>query len=457
MKTPRFPTRFVLSLLVLLLALALRGWRLERWTGFGYDQERDAFLIRSILKDRRLMLIGAKSAPTGLYTGSLYLYLMAPFYWLFRFDPLGGAVFAVLAGALTTALLIWSGSKLVNFRVGVIAALLYATSLAMINYDRTPWNPTLLMATSLVLVTSLIMASRAAPASRWWVMAGLALGFSFHLHFAAFYLAFFTLMVWLAARPRLHRNALLGIFAFLFLISPLVLFDFRHDFLLVRQLEGLLRSGSGGPASFALRFFDSGRVALEAILYVWIPKRPIGLLALVPLTAGLVFPRRKDLPLFSVGLAATAVAATALTRTRVVPYYFMPLFPLTYLLIASAFDRLFRAGRGRLLLALGLLSLSIGVNLKAMRSRTPSLSLWAKKQAVKLILDRRDGRPFRLSVTADPGRDFGFDYLFVKEGVAAPRGGGGSVYTIVVPNGAYGIEGDIVYDGVGVVFPSHEG
>lgn len=454
----------ILAGLILLTALFLRFWQLEKFAVFDYDQERDAFLIREILINHRLMLIGAKSGPTGLYTGSLYLYLLAPFYWLFRGDPLGGAVLAGLVGVLTTAGLIWFGAKLFGSAVGLIAGLLYGTSLVMVGYDQIVWNPTFLPITSTVLVGSLLLAKIAKPV--WLIPAGLSLGLSFHFHFAAFYLVIFVVLAILYRRLKLDRNLFLGIAWFLLLISPLLVFELRHQGSNSRQILNSLSGGARETHSFGVQTLDAAQIVIKAILAACLPGPKSGLpilavLVLVGLKSSLRNTLSQDLAfreLIKLGLLLilAAVLVSAGSGMHLVPYYFLPLFPVAFLILARLIGSFFQEGSLTLLTGLIVLAIFLSTNLKALSRRQTPVSLWAKKKAVQTVITAAQGKPFRLSVTADQGWDWGFDYLFLNQGISDPRHSPGPAYTLVVPHDFQGIKSEFIYGGVGIIFPERD-
>jgi 4-amino-4-deoxy-L-arabinose transferase-like glycosyltransferase len=301
----------------------------------------------------------------------------------------------------------------------------------------------------------------------WLGLIGLSLGSAFHFHFAAFYLVIFVLLSLLYIRPPSARKLFLALVLFLFMLSPLFLFETRHQFLISKQLIKLLTLKVSGETPFLLRFLKSTYVAMQSFIYLWVPHRlGIVVVALLIISQLALIIKKKvtqksfgDTRIFIllVLLLSSAAALTALVDTQPVPYYFMPLFPTAFLLLGLFHWRLFKAGGLYFIFGVALIIFATSLNLHQLIKRRASISLWTKKQAVRAIMERSQDKSFRLSVVADLGWDNGFDYLFLKEGISQPRSREGPVFTIVVPYNYQGIQPDLTFGDVGVVLPEDNG
>jgi len=68
--------------------LFLRLYKLDTRLPFGWEQERDAFFVRDILRGK-LTLIGPRVVgPGGFFLPPYFFYLLSPFYFLFKLNPL---------------------------------------------------------------------------------------------------------------------------------------------------------------------------------------------------------------------------------------------------------------------------------------------------------------------------------------------------------------------------------
>ena len=66
----------------------LRFYNLDKRVIFDWDQERDAWVIKQILSEKKLTLIGPRVlGPEGFFLGPFFTYLLAPFYLLTSLHP----------------------------------------------------------------------------------------------------------------------------------------------------------------------------------------------------------------------------------------------------------------------------------------------------------------------------------------------------------------------------------
>src|SRR3989344_1439061 len=93
-------TTYYVLFVILILAAYVRVWRTDKILGFYYDQGRDAQVIWDFIHRGKLFLIGPTTGIEGIFRGPWYYWLITPFYWLGRGDPVWPAVFL----ALTTVL-----------------------------------------------------------------------------------------------------------------------------------------------------------------------------------------------------------------------------------------------------------------------------------------------------------------------------------------------------------------
>lgn len=213
--------------MILLLSLALRLYRFNDLSSFGFDQARDAGIERQMILTGKPTLLGPQTliGDKTIYFGPWHYYLMAPALWLAHFDPVGPDLWTVVLGVATTAVIFAiSGSAL--------AALFYAVFPLAVIYNRFAWNPNTV---PLFCALALLFFSRKRD-----FLAGLFFGLAVQLHPTALLLVLFFLRRF---RWPIILGALVG-------LSPIIVFDFRHQFL---YLHGYLSLFS---ANWAYRGFN---------------------------------------------------------------------------------------------------------------------------------------------------------------------------------------------------------
>jgi len=127
-------------ILILILASFYRLYRIEDYMTFLGDEGRDVLVVYNILHGK-LTLLGPTSSVGGFFLGPIYYYFMAPFLWLFNYNPVGPAIGVALIGIATVFLLYKIALTLFNKRIALIASFLYSISPLVVTYSRSSWNP----------------------------------------------------------------------------------------------------------------------------------------------------------------------------------------------------------------------------------------------------------------------------------------------------------------------------
>ena len=83
--------------IILLTALYIRTYKIDQFLVFLGDEGRDVLVVKGILEGN-LTLLGPRASAGDFFTGPIYYYMMAPFLWLFRLDPVGPAIMVALFG-----------------------------------------------------------------------------------------------------------------------------------------------------------------------------------------------------------------------------------------------------------------------------------------------------------------------------------------------------------------------
>jgi len=259
---------------ILLLGAFLRLYKIGDYMTFLGDEGRDAIVVRRLLVDFDLILIGPGTSIGNMYLGPLYYYLMAPALLLSNFSPVGPAVMIALLGVVTIWF-VWFVTREFfpltfkgttpqgkhNIHYGALAAaLLYAISPVVITYSKSSWNPNIMPFFSLLCIYSIwkiwrLSFSDTVHGSKtkeyiWLVILGISYAFVLQSHYLGLLLLPTIILFWSlvlfrysifdiryskdsktkkADRIQFIRYSIIGGLVFLFLMSPLVIFDARHD------------------------------------------------------------------------------------------------------------------------------------------------------------------------------------------------------------------------------------
>src|SRR3989344_2373520 len=97
-------------LLIILTASFLRLYKISDYMTFLGDEGRDAIVARDILQGH-FTLLGPRASAGDFFLGPVYYYMIAPFLFLTRFDPVGPAIMVALFGIATVFLVYFVGKK----------------------------------------------------------------------------------------------------------------------------------------------------------------------------------------------------------------------------------------------------------------------------------------------------------------------------------------------------------
>ena len=150
------------------------------------DEGRDVIVAREILSGN-LTLLGPRASAGDFFLGPIYYYMIAPFLFLTRYDPVGPAIMVALFGIGTVALVYFFAKEFFGIKAALIASILYAISPLVVAYSRSSWNPNLMPFFSLLLLFLIIKAGKS-QSIRLFVLVGFLLGIAIQLHYLTFFL-----------------------------------------------------------------------------------------------------------------------------------------------------------------------------------------------------------------------------------------------------------------------------
>lgn len=247
-----------LLVVVLGIAFVTRFYRLRELTTFGGDQGVDYLRVFEILKSRRPTLLGPVTH-VGIYLGPLYYYLLAPFFLIFKFDPIAAPVMFALFGTATVGLVYQLAKELFRQKVQSLpffAAVLYAVSPVILESSRAPSQPHLIPFFATLLLISAVRIIEGRGNKLDLAAIGISLAAAIQFHFLAFPLWIFALS--LPYGKDSPYKILWLIVPMAILLFPWILFELRHNFFITNQIFTYLKSGEVGlsPAAYITRVLD---------------------------------------------------------------------------------------------------------------------------------------------------------------------------------------------------------
>lgn len=435
--------RHSLLLLIVTLGLAFRLTQFREWFQFEMDEEVIAWKTRQFWQDGKPFLIGG-GTPFGFHLGPAFYYLSAIPLFITNGDPIGWSWLAALVSILTLYLMWLVGKNLFDRQVGLISALLWATSFTAVMNDRHWWPLVLNPLLTLLVVLSLwhILHQR----TRWWIPLGVVLSLAWQTDLSTLPLLFATGIV-VVKSGKIHSRYLIVAMATLFLsVFPLVIFEYRHPGsnlgkLLTHQFR--LARGTSIPVAIldTLVFVPSalGSLLLPlaaspnlATFYTWckdLAWQRMGLMSpLLTLMAAaiLVYPMflflKRNKPA-GVVLSAVIVAfvigfvAFRIFGGDLFDFYLAGLYPVFLLSSAAGIWALIRRFRGFRWGVAGSVAATVLLNLNFSRISFHPQGLAIKQQAVAWAVRRVEHRQFALESISRCSRYNGIRYLFMQTGI----------------------------------------
>ncbi|MDP3733205.1 MAG: glycosyltransferase family 39 protein, partial [Candidatus Daviesbacteria bacterium] len=205
-------------ILILLLAALLRFYNLPNSFVFAGDEEYQAILAQSLIKDFHIIWIGVNAAHLGFYLGPYWVYFTS--FWLFlsKGDPLITGYISSFIGIATTLLIVLTGSALFNKKTGLMSGLLYAALPLMVFFDQKYWNPTPIPLLSIIMLLSLF---KLKENPKWLLLFAGSFGLLFHTHLSLTPLIFVTIFLVIKQKIKLNKRIIfLSLLTFLLIITP---------------------------------------------------------------------------------------------------------------------------------------------------------------------------------------------------------------------------------------------
>lgn len=245
-------------LLILILTLGFFLRAQETLSGnflFLKDQGRDLLAVKSIVVDKKLTLIGPYTGFRGVFQGPLYYYALAVPFALSRGDPLA-VMWLMLAVSMFAILFAYViGKRFFSETTGLFAAFLFAVSPSAAAAATFIWSPFFILPLMSVFIYFLLDWIQTFSRKSFFLMTSLlGLMFHFEIAFAAPFMITMFILCWHIARKKKQKfPAFLFIGIIVLFLSPLLVFDFRHDHLTLKSIMQMFYGrdiGLGGGEAY---------------------------------------------------------------------------------------------------------------------------------------------------------------------------------------------------------------
>lgn len=214
----------VIIAMLIFLALIIRMWRINEFAIFLSDQAIDSEAVKNITEGN-LTLLGPRASVGQFFNGPTVYYLMLPFYFLLRSDPLAGTIFQIFFQIAAIPFIYILGKRMCTKLTGYLAVLMFTLSPLFVYYSKSAFNsyPAIFLVT---IILYLLTISK----NKYWLflIAGLMTGMLVQTHYLLYVYAFFY-FIYVATSGNLKKIVFFILGAF-FGLSPFLLFEVRNNF-----------------------------------------------------------------------------------------------------------------------------------------------------------------------------------------------------------------------------------
>lgn len=410
----------IILIIVSLFGAFLRFYRLtDLMTYFG-DEGRDMLIIMDIVKGINFPLIGPPTSIADLYLGPIYYYFIAPFAWAFKMSPIGPAVFVVLLGIFSIPLIYFVAKKYFNNITGIFAAIFLAFSPLTVRFSRASWNPNPMPFFSLLSLLFLYYFYQTKK-NKFLYLATVCFGVMLQLHYLAILLIPFLLFIVLRIKKKANKKPLLiSLIIFILLLSPLFIFDLKHDFVNIRGFIIISKNRSVEGFNF-IDLLSRSRDRLRQLfsIFLGITERGWQNNLIITIAIGVIIfdwlKQKSYLKTIIYGWFIWGIISLGLYRHSVYPHYLGFLFIFPALLLGYIISLFFYKSKFLKFIGLLLVMIFVFQIIKTTwkdLSRPAVINIKVVQQVVKLIQKESNNEPFNFALLANNNYDDSYRYYF---------------------------------------------
>ena len=403
-----FSKEYILVGLIIIFTFFIRIYKINTDLLYHRDQGLVAMDIYKIWHDKKISLLGAPTDVDGLFHSPIYYWGLTPFYWLGKGDIVYPAIFQIFLEILSLPFLYMAIKKLFNKNTAFLTLIFYAVSYGLISYSR--WFitvPFILPLTNLFLFTLVFKKSIFINA--------LLVGMITQTNAAVgiFYLPF----IFFHCKKQLSiKNILIILFGFILPATPLIIFQFRHDFITLRTILSYLGNSTVG-LGFSLGIFWKNLVIYlkeinHLILY------PYLLISTAILIYGLSKIKKEKRFVYS--YLIIPFLFLGLFQRGAISFFYIAALPLTLAVLAFGILNLPKLFKFVTILIILLLNLFLIKNVyKPNNALIPIgdrnvITLQDRKNIIDWVYEKSNGKEFSLWIYTLPYfQDYPWEYLFL--------------------------------------------
>jgi len=432
-------TEVILLTGIIILALFLRLYRIGEFMTFLGDEGRDVRIVRDLITKGNLVFIGPQTSIGNMYLGPLYYYMMAPALFLSRLNPVGPAVMVALLSTFTVWFTWFVARSWFGKKSALVTALLYAVSPVAIIYSRSSWNPNPMPFFALLCVWGIYEVWQSKKYF-WLPIVGISFAFALQMHYLGLLLIPVLGLFWLFSYQSIRKStdqkikkdfvkfSVLAVLVFLLLMSPLLLFDIKHQWMNTNAFKVFFTDRQTTVNLNPARSDRFIPVILMTVSDMVLARQTL----LAPLSAILilgasilVFMKSKwriTLKLLFVWIGF-AILGLSVYKQHVYIHYLGFIYPAIYLLLGAIFGFLLQQKMPVKILSFALVIFLTAYSLiYSPIKETPNRQLMRTEMAANLIITRSNNQPFNFGLIAKQNYDESYRYFLENKKANLVRG-----------------------------------
>lgn len=357
---------YLVLIALFLIAFFLRSYLLWQNLFFGPEQGKDFLVIRDIVINHKLTLLGPKTDIEGVFHGPFYYYLTVIPFLIGKGNPLFVILFYVFFNSLTIFFIYLLGKELFDQRVGLFSALLFTISFSSLVYARWLSNPPLSIPLSCLFF--LFLHRFFERKKIYLIFAAVVFGLLVQVQFLnlLFFSSITLILTLLNYRlvKMINKVYLFVCLLTLFFLSigTFILFDLRHKFLIIHSLWNLFTGSSGYYVSILDSLKAGFNTFVSSFFYTIIPSSfLIGVflvvITIIFLVLRMIESKKDSYALIFVWLIVPILILIVI-RHSILEHYFIPLLTGLIIGIAAMIDEIEKKLKLVGVLLLGILIIS---------------------------------------------------------------------------------------------------
>lgn len=218
--------------LILIVSIILRFWDISSSQHLTYDEARDYIILKRILVDHKFTLVGPTlSIAPGFFLPPFYYYSLLPFVKIFDFHIIGPDIYTVTLGAVSVFFFYFLAKDFFGIIPAIVATFSFAINPYLVQTSKHAWNPNTIFLFSILFFLS-VERYLFKKQREWFVLASFSLAWAIGLHLTAIvFIPLYLYLIFLEIKNKFFgKTTIIGITLFIFIFSPLLFFDIKHNF-----------------------------------------------------------------------------------------------------------------------------------------------------------------------------------------------------------------------------------